>query len=168
MASTFDATGLPTSKLNLRLDRGGSLFDSRENNRQVRSWDGLDLRYDFENISLYGFGYIISEDRDGYGTTNTAPVEGSESRDAGLYGLYLTWEPEQDPLDSMYLVGGATYENNVRDDLFHAERDADIGDNLLTYYIGAEYDQTRSTGLDYYAEFAAQEGDASDTANLQW
>lgn len=140
---------------NLRSGFGAFLYDSRANNPDVTSWDGIVAHWDFDNVILRPFLYNLDENNESQGI---APATGNDRRDNILYGVVFDYEPSHESDNNIFVSLNATVEKNV------PLSAGTTGDSLITYYVGTEWNF--ANGWDLYGEFAKQEGELDSSADF--
>ncbi len=140
---------------NLRSGFGAFLYDSRANNPDVTSWDGIVAHWDLDNIIVRPYLYNLDENNESQGV---APATGDDRRDNVLYGLVFDYEPQHQSDNNIFFTINFSAEKNV------VVNGTTTGNNLVTYYVGTEWNFTN--GWDLYAEFAKQEGDLDSNTDF--
>ena len=134
---------------NLRTDYGAFLYDSRSDDPDVTSWDGVRGSFAIETLTFLPYAFAMPDD-------------------SKLYGLALDWQPAQGESNGLFLTGSA---NLIQDPVVYGNTSAglttpaQVGDlaagsavarSLYTYYGGAE--MRFDNGLDLFFEGAIQRG----------
>ena len=140
---------------NLRSGFGAFLYDSRANNPDVTSWDGIVAHYDLDNVILRPYLYNLDENNESQGIETAT---GNDRRDNIIYGIVVDYEPQHESDNNIFFTANFSWEKNVVVDT------GVTGDNLATYYVGTEWNF--SNGLDLYAEWASQEGDLDSSTDF--
>lgn len=134
---------------NLRTDYGAFLYDSRADDPDVTSWDGVRGSFAIETLTFMPYAFAMADESE-------------------LFGLALDWQPAQGESNGLFLTASA---NLVRDPIVYGATPtglavpAQLGDtavgsvvgrSLYTYYGGAE--MRFDNGLDLFFEGAIQRG----------
>ena len=134
---------------NLRTDYGAFLYDSRSDDPDVTSWDGVRGSFAIETLTFMPYIYDMTDESE-------------------LYGIALDWQPAQGESNGLFLTASA---NLVRDPVVYGATAggltapvwlADLAPgsitarSLYTYYGGAE--MRFDNGLDLFFEGALQRG----------
>lgn len=134
---------------NLRTDYGAFLYDSRADDPDVTSWDGVRGSFAIETLTFLPYAFALPDD-------------------SKLFGLALDWQPAQGESNGLFITGSA---NLIRDPVVYGNTlgattiPAQLGDTdpgsviartLYTYYGGAE--MRFDNGLDLFIEGAIQRG----------
>jgi hypothetical protein len=132
---------------NLRTDYGAFLYDSRADDPDVTSWDGVRGSFAIETLTFLPYAYALPDQ-------------------STLYGIALDWQPAQGESNGLFITGSA---NLVRDPIVYGTTGAglttpaQLGDTAgvearsqYTYYGGAE--MRFDNGLDLFLEGAIQRG----------
>ena len=134
---------------NLRTDYGAFLYDSRADNPDVTSWDGVRGSFAIETLVFRPYAFALPDD-------------------SKLYGLAVDWQPAQGESNGLFLTGAANliqdpivYGNNAAGQLTPVQvGDLAVGSvvarSLYTYYGGAE--MRFDNGLDVFFEGSIQRG----------
>lgn len=117
---------------NLRKDYGAFLYDSRANDPDVTSWDGVKGIYEAETLKITPYLYELPD----------------QSR---LFGAVVDWTPQEAESSELFLTGSINKEDEV---LLNS---GSVGDTLWTYYGGAEFRLFDRT-VALYGEGALQKG----------
>jgi len=83
----------------------------------------------------------------------------TNSDDNALWGLAFDWQPEQAGDDRLFVTASITLEQNPR-----IGAGAGVGDELLSYYMGLDFELAR--GYNLWAEGSFQDGDVNDTVSF--
>ena len=134
---------------NLRTDYGAFLYDSRADDPDVTSWDGLRGSFAIETLTFLPYAFALPDD-------------------SKLYGLALDWQPAHGESNGLFITASANliqdpivYGNNAAGRLVPAQLgDLAVGSvearSLYTYYGGAE--MRFDNGIDLFFEGSIQRG----------
>jgi hypothetical protein len=125
---------------NLRKDYGAFLFDSRANDPDVTSWDGVKGMYKAETVKVSPYLYQMPD----------------ASR---LIGVAIDWTPAEAENSELFLTGSINKQDQV------TLNSGGTGDTLWTYYGGAEV-RFFDRSIVLYGEGAMQNGD--ETSDVEF
>jgi hypothetical protein len=117
---------------NMRREYPGFLYDSRADDPDVTSWDGVKGMWTVETLGFTPYLFAMPDD-------------------SRLFGISVDWEPAEVTSGNLFVTGSANVERDV------VLAGGTTGKTLFTYYGGVE--MKFDNGLDLYGEGGLQRGE---------
>ncbi len=123
---------------NLRKGHGAFLYDSRADDPEVTSWDGVRVGYaGFEGIDISPYAFRLPDN-------------------SSLFGGAIDWRPAGAGDNRTFITASANLERNVVLRATPANGGVQgLGERLITYHVGSEFELGE---VDLFGEFAIQKG----------
>ena len=149
---------------NLRRGHGAMLHDSRANNPNVTSWDGVRLHYNYDNFTFspYYFNLNAARDRRLEGFTST---QGEANSNNSLTGIHVDWQPEGTGDGRLFITASISQERNPLIETKTIGASDVFADELWNYYGGFEWEINEEWTL--WGEGTFQDGQLNDGREMK-